>query len=239
MGKTRFLSLVNIWYKLLGIWNQNPPTTPYKIYSVAMISLFFGSITREIIQLIIAAQSNHEEANKNMGITLLMIVTLFKVLASRTKKMKGLMTSIPQAEAQILKIQNEKVLTLYDYYVKRMRLVCSCCYMGGILTLLADFIYAILTDTGSEIASNGCQVRSILISAWVPFDRNCHYFVAFFVQCLDGLIDGLYTTAIDNMFLSPMVFVICYLEIIHIQLENASSSENIKDLIQNHQFIIK
>lgn len=239
MANTRFLSLVNIWYKFLGIWNQKPPTTFYKIYSVTMISYFLGSITREIIQLLIAAKSNHEEVNKNMGITLLMIVTLFKVLASRREKMRGLMISIPEAEAQIAKIHDEKVVKLYNYYVKRTRLVCYCCYMGGVFTLLADFIYAMLTNNGTEVASSGCQERPILISAWVPFDRNCHYFVAFIVQCLDGLVDGLYATAIDNMFLSPMVFSICYLQFIHIELEKVSSSEKIKEIIKNHQFIIK
>lgn len=240
MKSTRFLVIVNMWCKALGICDENYSSVYYKVYRIVITFYFIISIVREIVQLVIVARNNHEEINKNMGITLLTIVTFFKFIATRKEKMKAVLKRTAEAETLILNTQNIKVLNLYNSYVKKTHFVCYFCYIGGAIVIAADVIYAILSRSSAQFnTTTGCTKKPVLVSSWVPFDKDCYYVVGYLIQSLDAFFGGIYTTGIDSMFLSPIIFSICCLEILQTELEEVSSPQDLKKVVKSHQFIIK
>lgn len=112
---------------LLGVWpfifEHNPRLRKlYNVFSTFTFTYFFLFIITSIMklcELITAKRQNVQEIYANVSITLLYTVTILRVYALKTKRLKNIIKEIIETETKIRASEDKPIITLYDSHTKQ------------------------------------------------------------------------------------------------------------------------
>lgn len=115
---------------LLGVWpyifEDNPLLRRvYNFYSNFTFTYFFLFIVTayiKLIQLIIAENVNFQEIFANLAITLLYTVTILRVYALKTKRLKGIIREIIETEDKVRASKDSHLINIYESHTKQSKI---------------------------------------------------------------------------------------------------------------------
>lgn len=114
---------------LLGVWpfifEDNPGLRKlYNVYSTITFTYYFIYIVTAYIKLfeIITAEKIYVlEIFSNLAITLLYTVTILRVYALKTKRLKNIIKGIMETETKIHASKDKSIITIYDSHTKQSK----------------------------------------------------------------------------------------------------------------------
>nr|UTN00919.1 odorant receptor [Semanotus bifasciatus] len=238
--KNEHLKLTMRANALLGVWpfifENNPKLRNiYAIYSRGTFIYYLLFIISAIIKLFILICDEVlviKEIVANLCITLLYSVTIMRVYAIKTPRVKGIIREILVLEQRILRSEDDKIIAIYNSHASQSKISNAIFLVNIFLVTALYFIHPLyVDDLVKYYPSKNLTVieRPLPLSSWFPFDAQKYYLQSYLWHMLDGSIGASFVTYTDIFSFSLIIFPLGQIKIlIHILSNFEEYAEKVK-----------
>ncbi|XP_074026902.1 odorant receptor 10 isoform X2 [Leptinotarsa decemlineata] len=202
---------------LLGVWPyifENNPTLRklYNIYSKATFTYYLLYILTAIIQLVILLtrqEINVKEVFANLAITLLYSVTIMRVYAIKSTRMRNIIKEIMDLEDKTMASGDKQIIEIYEFHTTQSK-VSNVIFLVNIFIVTAlYFIHPLFVEDIIKFdaeKNETISIKALPLSSWFPYDEQKHYLASYLWHILDGSIGASFVMYTDIFTFSLIIF---------------------------------
>ncbi|CAG9767383.1 unnamed protein product [Ceutorhynchus assimilis] len=231
-----------------GMWpiifiNNKKLKRIYDVFAFILAFYFIEYIVRAYYQLTVLLRAdvlNLEEILGNLCITLIYTVSMFRLKAFNSKKVKTLFLSIIETEEQIMNDSEDDVKKIYESFLKVNFIYNLLFFFNGWVVSVLYFVHPFLVTLPTmELNNQTVIVRILPLSTWWPIDVQKHYWLAYCWNIFDGTLGSSFVINSDMLTFTLIVFALSQLNILSHKLRKFTKKQNFgkNDQFHRDQFV--
>ncbi|KAJ8947661.1 hypothetical protein NQ318_009545 [Aromia moschata] len=216
---------------LLGVWPFVFEDSPrlrklyafYANFTFLYYLLFILSAYVKLFMLIFDKEFKVKEIMSNICITLLYSITIIRVYAIRTERIKKLIREVMDVEQLIYDSEDEELIDIYRDYTHQSQVSNITFLVNIVMETIFYFLHPLYHDKIEEFdaATNQTTIIKVLpLSSWIPYDEQKHYLISYLWNILDGCIGASYVMYTDIFAFSLIIFPLGQIKILMYILRN-------------------
>ncbi|XP_060531728.1 odorant receptor 82a-like [Cylas formicarius] len=227
-GKIELFKFTRYTMILSGIWRLEINASRwvrrlYITYSIATQIIFDISIFMFNMEFAHLFRVDIEQAIENLSRMIFVLLLIAKFSICQTKGMQVLIKQALDGETKIIATDNSKIRSIYEMHAW------YCQVLIVSITVASFVLSAYLSEIGIEESYkfhreprslNESREDPFPVALWYPFNRNKYFIVVMCHQTLEICLTGFYSTAVNAITNSVLIYMRARLKILQHNLEN-------------------